>query len=243
MRTHRVYSTHPLHPGARVLLDDNAVRHLVQALRLKSGDPVVLFDGSGCDYAAELVDVSKRSASAKVGDAILDEPPLALQLHLAIGISRGERMDFSIQKAVELGVSQITPLFTERTQVQLKGERLSSRVDHWQGVIRHACEQSGRSRLPELNAPLALPAWLQQFSGSGVMLDHRATQALTELPAPDGALSLLVGPEGGLSAAERELAARQGLQGVRMGPRVLRTETAPLAALAIMQALWGDFRL
>jgi 16S rRNA (uracil1498-N3)-methyltransferase len=143
---------------------------------------------------------------------------------------------------VELGVHEITPLFTERSMVQLKGERLHNRMAHWRGVIRHACEQSGRSRLPILHDPQSLPGWVQGFQGNGVMLDHRAEMSLVQIPAPQEAITLLVGPEGGLSPRERESAARAGMRGVRMGPRVLRTETAPLAALAVIQALWGDFR-
>lgn len=151
-------------------------------------------------------------------------------------------MDFSIQKAVELGVSHFQPLFTERCMVQLKGDRQQSRLDHWQGVIRHACEQSGRALLPSIAEPLNLPEWLSRFSGNGLMLDHRAEHSLASLPAPKDSLTLLVGPEGGLSEAERDLAMQHNFAAGRMGPRVLRTETAPLAALAAIQTLWGDFR-
>ena len=242
MRRPRVYSVEPLHSGAAVELDANAARHLLQVLRLKSGDPVILFDGSGRDYAAELTTAHKRGASARVGAVVTEEAPLALQAHLAIGISRGERMDFSLQKAVELGVSEITPLFTERSMVHLKGDRLHNRQQHWGGVVRHACEQSGRSRLPRLHQARPFTDWLSGFHGHGLLLDHRADKSLPDLPPPGNALSLLVGPEGGLCADERRQAMRKGLQAVRLGPRVLRTETAPLAALAAIQVLWGDFR-
>lgn len=242
MRRPRVFSVTALRSGEVVQLDENAARHLMQALRLQPGAGLTLFDGSGSDFAATLVKARKGGASARVGERLREEPPLPLSLHLALGISRGERMDFSIQKAVELGVSSVTPLFTDRSMVQLKGERQAARLRHWDGVVRHACEQSGRSRLPRLHAPLALRDWLSAREGDGILLDHRGERPLTDLPAPSGPLFLLVGPEGGLSPQERALAARSGLQGVRLGPRVLRTETAPLAALAIMQALWGDFR-
>jgi 16S rRNA (uracil1498-N3)-methyltransferase len=159
-----------------------------------------------------------------------------------MGISRGERMDFSIQKAVELGVSHFQPLFTERCMVQLKGDRQQSRLDHWQGVIRHACEQSGRALLPSIAEPSNLPNWLCSFTGYGLMLDHRAEHSLASLSAPKDSLTLLVGPEGGLSQAERDLAMQHNFAAGRMGPRVLRTETAPLAALSAIQTLWGDFR-
>jgi 16S rRNA (uracil1498-N3)-methyltransferase len=241
-RTHRIFSPSPLQPGAEVTLDEQGTRHLVQVLRLKSGDACVLFDGSGRDFSATLTQAGKRGCRARVGNILREEPPATLQLHLVIGISRGERMDFSIQKAVELGISGITPVFTERSMVNLSGERLRNRFEHWQGVIRHACEQSGRSRLAELHAPQALTDWLRNFAGKGLMLDHRAETTLVSQPRPDQDLTLLVGPEGGLSGNERQLAQRNRMQGVRLGPRILRTETAPLAALAVAQALWGDFR-
>jgi len=126
--------------------------------------------------------------------------------------------------------------------VQLKGDRLQNRLTHWRGVIRHACEQSGRSRVPGISEPLSLANWLDSFEGNGLMLDHRAEKPLVELSAPGTELTMLVGPEGGLSPTERQLAEEKGLAGVRLGPRVLRTETAPLAALAVIQATWGDFR-
>jgi len=242
MRTSRIFVAEQLHEHSRVPLDDDARRHLLKVLRLKTGDPLVLFDGSGRDFAARLHDVGKQLCTADVLEVIHQEPQPALLISLAIGISRGERMDFSIQKAVELGVSSITPLFTERSMVHLKGERLHKRHDHWYGVIRHACEQSGRSRLPQLHRAQSLADWLETFQGNGVLLDHRATTPLVNLDTPGDKLALLVGPEGGLSPQERDFALRSGLRSARMGPRVLRTETAPLAALSVIQALWGDFR-
>lgn len=242
MRRHRVFSVEPLARGRQVQLDANASRHLLQTLRLRPGDEIELFDGSGDNYSAVLLDTDKRSARAEVRQHLARQPLPALQLDLAIGVSRGERMDFGIQKAVELGIQHIAPLFTERSMVQLKGQRLSAREQHWQGVIRHACEQSGRARLPILHSPQRFHTWLGTFQGNGILLDHRAALALPDLPPPGGQITLLVGPEGGLSPAERTQAADRGLIGVRLGPRVLRTETAPLAALAVIQALWGDFR-
>jgi 16S rRNA (uracil1498-N3)-methyltransferase len=160
-------------------------------------------------------------------------------LQLGLGISKGERMDFAVQKAVELGVAAITPLFTERCMVKLDSTRLAKRHEHWWGILVSACEQSGRRRLPVLHPAAGLTDWLENAS-PGLLLDHRAGQGLSQLPRPAGGLSLLVGPEGGLSGHEREQARHAGLVGVRMGPRVMRTETAPLAAIAAMQVLWGD---
>ena len=242
MRIHRIYHPDILQVGSHVTLDTNATRHVAQVLRLEKDNPIVLFDGSGTDYAAKLTQCSKQECQAQVTGISSQEAPSPLSLQLALGISRGERMDFSLQKAVELGVNTISPLFTERTMVKLKGERLQQRLTHWQGIIRHACEQSGRSRLPVLNPAQPLADGLTHFAGQRLLLDHRATQTLKQIPPPQDRLTLLVGPEGGLSENERKLATRQGFTAIRLVPRVLRTETAPLAALAAIQALWGDFQ-
>ena len=169
------------------------------------------------------------------------EAPGALQIHLGIGISRGERMDVAIQKSVELGVTAITPLMAERSVVQLRADRTKQRLAHWRGVMISACEQSGRSILPILHPPCTPAAWIDD-NHPGLLLYHRATQTLATLPPPAGTLNLLIGPEGGLSESERLLAESNEFVAVRMGPRVMRTETAPIAALAAAQALWGDFR-
>jgi 16S rRNA (uracil1498-N3)-methyltransferase len=239
MRTHRVYADIPLTPEAEVTLPEGPSRHLTQVLRLRAGDELVVFNGDGRDFPAILTVAAKGAAAVRLGSAGTEEPPLALPVHLGLGISKGERMDFAIQKAVELGVDAITPLFTERCVVKLDPQRLAKRLDHWRGVLVAACEQSGRRRLPALHAAAALDDWLAD-AAPGLLLDHRATQTLTALDRPGGGLSLLVGPEGGLSEAERARARAAGLTGVRLGPRVMRTETAPLAAIAAMQVLWGD---
>jgi len=223
------------------MLDENATRHAVKALRLKVYDDLILFDGSGNDYNATITSCSKQICEVKITGIAEQEQASKLEIHLAIGISRGERMDFSIQKAVELGVQSITPLFTERCMVQLKGKRLESRLEHWKSILLHACEQSGRSLIPQIRAANSLSAWLENFQGNGLLLDHRSENSL-ETITPVNDITLLVGPEGGLSEQERQQAAGQGMQGIRLGPRVLRTETAPLAALAAIQMLWGDFR-
>ena len=244
MQQHRIYTGQPLQPGVVVILEESPARHLTQVLRLKAGAEITLFNGDGHDYSARLNEVSRRATSAQV-DRCLEpaEAPAPLQIHLAIGISRGERMDFAIQKAVELGVADITPLITERCQVRLPGERQEKRLQHWQQVIIAACEQSGRRYIPALNHVMELNAWLRhRVTQGGILLDHRAESALHELPPPSGEVTLLIGPEGGLSADEQTQAAAAGFTGVRLGPRVLRTETAPLAAIAAIQTLWGDFR-
>lgn len=188
----------------------------------------------------KLVRCDRKVCSAQVIVRQAVEPEASLCILLGIGISRGERMNFAIQKSVELGVSEITPLDTARNVVQLDADRREKRLAHWQRILLSACEQSGRSRLPVLHPPTRLTDWLVSHRG-GLMLDHRAPAGLCDLPPPKEALPLLVGPEGGFEAPEQDQAAAAGFTAVRLGPRVMRTETAPLAALAAIQVLWGDF--
>ncbi|MFE8032672.1 16S rRNA (uracil(1498)-N(3))-methyltransferase [Thiohalocapsa marina] len=243
MRIHRIYTPQGLAVGTRLRLEPTASKHLTQVLRLKAGDPLVLFNGDGRDYAGALCSAERASAQVQIDAVGEPEPVPALAITLALGISRGERMDYALQKAVELGVTRVRPLFTERSVVRLRDERLQKRVQHWQGVIVAACEQSGRRRLPRLAGPEALLDWLPRAQPGGLLLDHRGAVPLPSLSPPaDDQLTVLVGPEGGLAPAEREAALGQGFRAVRLGPRIMRTETAPLAALAAIQTLWGDFR-
>lgn len=241
MRRSRIFTDQALQAGGTVTLDAAGSRYIRQVLRLHRGHTVLLFDGSGGDFEAELIDGEGKNCTLSILREVSAEPSPALQLHLAIGISRGERMDYAIQKSVELGVSEISPLFSSRSMVRLNPDRRNKRIAHWQGIIRSACEQSGRSRLPILNPPTELSDWLSSHPG-GLMLHHMATDTLATRRAPGSGLNLLIGPEGGLSDAERAKAVEQGYKAVRLGPRVLRTETAPIAALAAIQVLWGDFR-
>jgi 16S rRNA (uracil1498-N3)-methyltransferase len=182
---------------------------------------------------------------AEIGPPGEPEPAPALHVTLGLGITKGERMDFALQKAVELGAATLAPLFTERTVVKLRDDRLDKRHAHWHGVIVAACEQSGRRRLPQLAPAQRLAAWLNALPAdhNGLLLHHRAEHALSALPPPPVArVTLLVGPEGGLAPDERAAALGRGFAAVRLGPRVMRAETAPLAALAALQTLWGDFR-
>lgn len=243
MRIPRIYTEQPLAPGRELSLEERAARHLIQVLRLKSGAELILFNGDGREYPAQLTAANKHAVRAKTLSASDPEAEPPLTIHLAIGISKGERMDFTLQKAVELGVSEITPLFTKRSVVHLQGERLEKRMFHWQNVILSACEQSGRCRLPQLHTACSLESWLPgRIEGCRILLDHRAAYTLPQLAPPETEVQLLIGPEGGFSEEERSLAVSSGFQGVRLGPRVLRTETAPLAAIAALQVLWGDFR-
>jgi 16S rRNA (uracil1498-N3)-methyltransferase len=214
-------------------------------LRLGAGDRLTLFNGDGYDYPARIETPARDGAQLSIGQPGELEPPMPLRITLALGVSKGERMDFALQKSVELGVCALQPLFTERSVVRLRDDRLHKRMQHWQGVVVAACEQSGRRRLPALAQPRRLSDWLEVASepATRLLLDHRSDHPLTALAAPsDDSVTLLVGPEGGLARAERDAAMARGFTGIRLGPRVMRTETAPLAAIAAIQALWGDFR-
>ena len=241
MRCSRLFVDLPLAAGQDVLLPAEAAHHLGVVLRAQAGQPVILFNNTGIEAQAVLVRADRKQVVAQVGSiaAVGRESPLAI--HLAIGISRGERMDFVLQKSTELGVAAITPLFCERTEVKLAGERLQKKLQQWQKIIIGACEQSGRARVPLLHAPVILPVCLAaDASERRFVLHHRSDQALAQPASRPGSVLLLVGPEGGLSGDEIAEAERAGCQPLALGPRVLRTETAPLAALAVLQFHWGD---
>jgi 16S rRNA (uracil1498-N3)-methyltransferase len=224
-------------------LPAQAAHHLAHVLRLAAGDAVVLFDGRGREYDGVLQHVSKARVTVKVADERALDRESPLEVTLAQGISSGERMDYTIQKAVELGVHAVQPLTTERSIVRLDAARAAKRVAHWQSVVIAACEQCGRNRVPEVQPVLTFSVWLASLSGSAARftLAPNASTRLAMLDRPSSSIVLLVGPEGGLAPRENEDALANGFTPVRLGPRVLRTETAALAALAAMQTLWGDF--
>jgi len=239
----RIYLPLALAENAQLTLPEEAFRHLVQVLRLREGEAFTAFSGDGGEYEATLVEVGKRSASARLGPRREVDRESPLQLTLAQCVSKGERMDFTLQKAVELGVQRIVPLLSTRSVVRLDGERWEKKLEHWRGVLISACEQCGRTRLPELSPVQALERWLPDCSESGhrLLLDPAGDAGLGGLVAARS-VSLLIGPEGGLAADEIALARHHGFQATRTGPRVLRTETAGVAVLAALQAVWGDWR-
>jgi len=237
----RLYCDLPLSPGAEITLPEAAARHAVTVLRLQPGDTLILFNGTGGEYRASLVAVNKRETRVRLleFDALERESPL--QITLALAISAGERMDYSLQKATELGISAIAPLATERSLVKLSGERADKRLQHWQHVVIAACEQCGRNRVPVVAPVQKFYAYLAAVERNKrrLLLSPDAPTPLKRVP-PAAGVVLLVGAEGGLSPAEREAAEASGFEPVSLGPRILRTETAPVAALALLQALWGD---
>lgn len=242
MRAPRIYLPVPLSEGAIVPLTGKAFQHAIQVLRLKPGFPVILFNGQGGEFQATLLAVERRCARVVI-DAFLPlglESPLEVQL--AQAVAKGERMDYTLQKAVELGVSRIVPLWTERSVVHLSEARLESRLLHWRAVVAGACEQCGRNILPPVLEPQRLDSWLERQGdlSAKLLLDPAASRRLTQLPHPGQTVVMLIGPEGGLSPIEIGSAQKAGFIGIRLGPRVMRTETAGVAALAALQTLWGD---
>jgi len=239
----RLYHPAPFSPGAVLTLPDAAARH-VQALRLEPGDAVVLFCGDGAESRAEIVDIQRRATVVRLtGQRHIDrESPL--RIVLAQGICAGDRMDWVIQKATELGVAAVQPLVTERTVVRLGGERRERREQHWQNVAIAACEQCGRNRIPAVEPTLTLEQFMAALgpvpdTSLRILLSPYAQRRVADLHQSSSTM-LAVGPEGGFSESERSLLERYGFIPVRLGPRILRTETAPLAALTLLQSLWGD---
>lgn len=242
MRIQRIYTGQSLQTGRDISLEEASSHHLLHVLRLQSGDSISLFNNEGQEFGATIREISKHGASVSVGNLSRQETPPKLSIHLLLGISRGERMDFALQKATELGVNRITPVFTKRCVVKLNDKKRASRIDHWQKIVINACEQSGRILLPALDEPADIASAVSSLSAhTALMLDHRSNKTLPEIKKPKGSIAILVGPEGGLSSEERKLGKAAGFTGVRLGPRVMRTETAPLAAIAAIQTLWGDF--
>ena len=243
MNLPRFYCREALSPGAHIELPEPVARHAVRVLRLPPGAPMILFDGRGGQYPAHIERIERDRVMAVLAswEEIERESPLSITLVQAL--QAGEKMDFTIQKAVELGVRHIVPVESRRSVLRLAGERAAKRVAHWQGVVASACEQCGRNQVP-LVAPLEkLENWLARPATGALrlMLAPDAEQTLVDLP-PAKEVQLLIGAEGGLDPQEMIAARQAGFVGVRMGPRILRTETAGLAALSILQALWGDFR-
>ncbi|WP_068546770.1 16S rRNA (uracil(1498)-N(3))-methyltransferase [Thalassotalea crassostreae] len=241
MSNPRIYQQDNFTVGETCQLSDDAFGHLIRVLRLGNDATVTFFNGDGHDYSARLVDVSKKKAFAEIVDKqfVANESPV--NIHLGQGISRGDRMDFTLQKSVELGVNTITPLFTERCGVKLSGERLDKKVQQWQKIVISACEQSGRASVPTVLTPQYLNDWLEQeTSAVKINLHPRAKHSIMSLPVSADRVRLLIGPEGGLSDDEIEIASNADYTEVLLGPRVLRTETAALTAITILQCKFGD---
>ncbi|HTI95144.1 MAG TPA: 16S rRNA (uracil(1498)-N(3))-methyltransferase [Rudaea sp.] len=244
MRIPRIHVDYDLHPGREVLLPDQAGEHVARVLRLERGAPLILFNGDGYEFDAALASLAKHAVTAEVGQKRVVERESPLPLTLAQAIARGERMDWVLQKATELGIARIVPIVSERTEVKLDAERAERRMAHWRGVIASACEQCGRTHLPVLEAPQAMDRWLATLGdapATRLALLPEGDASLRQFPQMDNGAILAVGPEGGFTANDVALLTQAGFHGLRLGPRILRTETAGVAALAALQAMFGDF--
>ena len=241
MRIPRIYFPLDLIINQTYELNDHAFQHTVKVLRMKQDAKLILFDGKGNEYSASLEQINKKNAFVKIVKNLNSNTESNLSIHLGLGISKGERMDFAIQKAVELGVTEITPLFTEHCVVNLDEKRIQKRLQHWHGVIVSACEQSGRSVLPDLNSVINLNEWSEKVENICFVLDPLATSTLNQITPENNNISLVIGPEGGLSVNEiSELKKKESFHTVKFGPRILRTETATLSVITAIQLLWGD---
>ncbi len=243
MRRTRLYVAGNYGGGSEIGLGAERTRYLSRVLRLRAGDTIAVFDGDGREFEATIARMAKAGATLRVREALVPAAESALAVHLVQGISRGERMDFVVQKATELGVERISPVLTEHGVVKLDAARAAKRRAHWQKVAAGACEQCGRARLPQVD----LPAPLHDFFGLGsagtgadLILRPGAMTSLRDLDEPATGIRLLIGPEGGFSDNEYRDAEAAGFQAVSLGPRILRTETAAVAALAVLQSCWGD---
>jgi 16S rRNA (uracil1498-N3)-methyltransferase len=241
----RLFVSAALSNGADVELTGDKARYLGRVLRLRVNDSITLFNGEGAEWAACIERMSKNAVALRIGDRVETRTESPLRIHLVQGISRGERMDFVVQKATELGVKRITPVLTDHGMVKLDAARAAKRRDHWSNVAASACEQSGRVRVPLIDAPMPLKQWFgakpDNVDAELVLKPGAATQ-LAQVGAPQTKVCLLIGPEGGFSNTEYEDADVAGFEPVALGPRILRTETAALAALSILQSNWGDLR-
>jgi 16S rRNA (uracil1498-N3)-methyltransferase len=243
MRLIRIHVDAPLAPGAQVELRGKAALHVARVLRLKPGDTVTLFNGNGSDYRSEINDLWKDSVGVMVHALVPARAESPLALLLVQGIARSERMDLIVQKATELGVTAIQPVAMTRSVVRLDDDARAKKLAHWRGVAIAASEQCGRATLPAIAEPIAFAAWLQQPSGARtrrIQLAPDAGAALAAAAAGAERIELLVGPEGGLDEPERDAALAAGYLACRLGPRVLRSETAAVAALAVLQSAAGD---
>lgn len=241
MRVSRIYYPYELSVDTQINLTDDATHHLANVLRAKPGQGIVLFNGDGNEYSAELLEVAKRKVVANVDSKLSLSIESPLDIHLGQGISRGDRMDWVLQKSVELGVSEITPLITERCGIKLNQQRWLKKHEQWQKLIISACEQCGRNVLPTLYPPTMFADWTTLSTNQlRLTLHPRAQKAFRHISVPPAGARLLIGPEGGFSEQEIYQTEQNGFQTIQLGPRVLRTETAAIAAITALQSIHGD---
>lgn len=241
MRIPRIYTPQSLQLAATVALDDNAANHVARVLRLPIGAEIHLFNGTGGEYRCRITSITKRDVNVILEQFLAQDIGSALTIHLGQVISRGERMDYTLQKAVELGVTDITPLTSDFCTVKLQEERADKKFAHWQGIITSACEQSGRTILPTLHHPQSILSWIADSKAQHKLILEPSAEHTLKTLSPASDFALLVGGEGGLSDKEIQFANSHHFTGIKLGPRILRTETAGLAVIAALQTLFGDF--
>lgn len=241
MRIPRIYHPAPLTVNHDVALDDDAANHVGRVLRMSTGQTLELFDGSNQVFNAQIVAADKKRVQVRILESRQENRESPLDIHLGQVMSRGEKMEFTIQKSIELGVNIITPLLSERCGVKLDAERLDKKQQQWQKIAIAACEQCGRNRIPEIRPAMPLDAWCAESdNGLKLNLHPRASQSINTLPLPVTRIRLLIGPEGGLSAEEISRTAAHGFTDILLGPRILRTETTALTAITALQVRFGD---
>ncbi|MEL2243452.1 16S rRNA (uracil(1498)-N(3))-methyltransferase [Leclercia adecarboxylata] len=241
MRVPRIYHPEPIAAGSEIALSEEAANHVGRVLRMGTGQAIQLFDGSNQVFDANIIRADKKSVHVSIVRGEIDDRESPLHIHLGQVMSRGEKMEFTIQKSIELGVSLITPLFSERCGVKLDAERLNKKLQQWQKIAIAACEQCGRNRVPEIRPAMDLEAWCaEEEQGLKLNLHPRASASINTLPLPVERVRLLIGPEGGLSADEIAMTARYQFTDILLGPRVLRTETTALTAITALQVRFGD---
>lgn len=237
----RIYQSIPVLPNSTITLDDNAFNHIVRALRMKEGEIISLFDGTNTITRAVITQITKKQVTVKTHASLIENRESPLDIHLGQVLSRGDKMEFTIQKSVELGVNIITPLLSERCGVKLDSERLEKKQQQWQRIAESACEQCGRNTIPQILPVQKLEHWCTQLdSYTKLTLHPRAQHGINQLTLPHKDIALLIGPEGGLTEAEIEMTTRHQFTEILLGPRILRTETVALTAITALQVKFGD---
>ena len=240
MRVPRIHNDGALEPDTEILLQGAVAHYLMRVLRVAPGQAIVLFNGDGSDYASELISAAKKDVSIRILSRLPARAESPLRITLVQALSRGERMDQTLQKSTELGTAAFQPVNTERVEVRIRSDRLDKRMQHWRKVVISACEQSGRAIIPPVFEPQDLTDWLGRESGAArIVLQPGAESALAQIELKDK-VELLIGPEGGFSDPELAMMRLHGVRAASLGPRTLRTETAGPAAIAILQAMAGD---
>ncbi|MDG9669782.1 16S rRNA (uracil(1498)-N(3))-methyltransferase [Hahella sp. CR1] len=241
MRNNRIFIDQPLDGLSQLTLTGDQANYVGRVLRMRPGDAFHLFSGDGRDFPAKVLAVGRRDVEVALSEPLAIDAESSLNVHLGQVVSRGERMDYAVQKATEMGVTALTPLLSERCEVRLDGERQDKRWRHWRQVSISACEQCGRARVPDIGDVTPLESWLQNVTADLKLILHPGDARAWSPAQRPASVCLLIGPEGGFTDEEVALAERHGFVHAPLGPRILRTETAPVAALALMQWLWGDF--